>query len=240
MNSYIESLLEIIYPEKNICQVCGKYDKRIGENYICYDCFKKLKKISPPHCIKCGIGIDLNSKYNLCNDCIRISRYFEQIKSPFYYDGLIKELIHDYKYCNKPFYYKLFAKLLTDYMMQNGYINFDYIISVPLHKIKQRKRGFNQTELIAISISKNLSIPYLKALKRAKNTVKQSNLSAIQRKDNLKNVFDIYNKNINNIINNKRILIIDDIFTTGATFNECSKVLLRSGAAAIYGLTIAR
>ncbi|QSX05059.1 ComF family protein [Sedimentibacter sp. zth1] len=240
MISFIESFLELIYPEKNICQICNIYDESINDNYICKDCYAELQKILSPFCIKCNKGIDYNSEYGLCKECIRKSRYFDAIRSPYYYKGNVKKLIHDYKYCNKPYYYKLFGKLLVDYMIDIDYTNFDFIISVPLHKIKQRKRGYNQSELIAKYISKKFSIPYLDILKRVNNTTKQSNLSASSRQINLKNAFAIKSNRFLNTIKGKKILIVDDIFTTGTTINECSKILLTNGTSNVFGLTISR
>lgn len=239
MISLISSFLELIYPEKNICMICNKYDRNIGNNYICKECFNKLELIKPPFCYKCNKSIDIDNKYGICNQCIRNVRYFEQVKSPYYYKGLIKNLIHDYKYLNKPFYYKLFGKLLIDYMIYINYTNFDFIISVPMHRIKQKHRGYNQAELLAKFISKKLSIPYLDVLKRKNNTEKQSSLSKMDRQNNLLNAFD-FDYKYNNIIRYKKILIVDDIFTTGTTINECSKILLSNGAYKIFGITISR
>ena len=240
IGTFVDSFLELLYPEKNICQICGTYDTSIGDCYICNNCLSKLEKINEPFCKICNKSLAHNPNLEICEECIKSPRSFEISKSPYRYKGSVKKLIHDYKYCNKPFYYKLFGNLLVQYMKENSYIYFDYIISVPLHKIKLRKRGFNQSKLIAKYIQKNLSIPYIDALKRVNNTEKQSNLSKYNRQNNLKNAFIIKNKKVASFIKDKNILIIDDIFTTGATINECSKVLKSSGANKIYALTISR
>lgn len=240
MKEVIKSFLELIYPEKNICQVCNTYDENIGENYICKSCLSKLERINPPFCIKCNKSLDEGADNDLCPECIRKERYFKQLRSPFYYKGIVKKYIHDYKYCNKPYYYKLFGKLLLDYMRSIDYTNFDYIISVPLHKIKLRKRGYNQSMLIAKYLSKRLSIPYLDILKRVTNTTKQSELSKSARQQNIINAFEVKNNKSLSLIDDKNILLIDDIYTTGATINECTKLLMKYGAKNIYVLTISR
>jgi len=125
-------------------------------------------------------------------------------------------------------------------MKENRYINFDYITAVPLHKIKQRNRGFNQSGLLAKQIGKYFNIPYIDTLKRNNNTEKQSNLSKYARQKNLQNVFDIANNKIPNLLDNADILTIDDIFTTGTTVDECSKILKQHGANRVFILTLVR
>lgn len=240
MIKYLQSFLELLYPEKNICQVCNIYDDKINDSYICSDCLSKLEKIESPACEICNKSLSHNPNLTICEECIRDKRSFEKLRSPFYYRGTVKKLIHDYKYCNKTYYYKLFGYILVQYMKENNYTSFDYIISVPLHKIKLRKRGYNQSKLIAKYIEKNINISYIESLIRVQNTKKQSNLSKYSRQKNLENAFDIKSNKVARLIEGKKILIIDDIFTTGATANECSKVLKFHGANEVFVLTLAR
>ncbi len=240
MLKYIKSFLELIYPEKNICQICDTYDENINNKYICNTCLSKLERIEEPVCRICNKSLRHNPDLTICNECAKDSRSFEKSKSLFSYKGTVKRIIHDYKYCNKTYYYKLFSYLLIEYMKENRYINFDYITAVPLHKIKQRNRGFNQSGLLAKQIGKYFNIPYIDTLKRNNNTEKQSNLSKYARQKNLQNVFDIANNKIPNLVNNADILMIDDIFTTGTTVDECSKILKLHGANRVFVLTLAR
>ena len=240
MIKYIKSFLELLYPEKNICQICGIRDEEINDAYICKSCLLGLKRIQMPVCGICGKGLSHNPDSDVCEECIRQERVFEAAKSPFYYKGAVKKLIHDYKYCNKAYYYKLFGYLLATHMKENNYTNFDFIISVPLHKIKLRKRGYNQSELLAKYIENQFNICCIDALKRVSDTQKQSSLSRHARQKNLQNAFVIKNNKIIKLIEGKTVLIVDDIFTTGATVNECSRVLKLNGAGKVYALTIAR
>lgn len=240
MNYYIESFLELIYPEKNTCMVCGSYDETIEDRYICRNCEKKIKKITAPICIKCSKPIDYNKSINLCPDCVLYEKHFVMSKSPFLYEGIIKKNIHNFKYYNKPYLYKLFGSLLLNYMLETNYINFDYMTSVPLHPSKMKSRGYNQSELVAKYISQKLNIPYINTLKRVKKTIKQSTQSKEKRRKNLINAFNInYIKNIDKI-KNSDILLVDDIYTTGSTVDECSKTLLNFGISKVFVLTIAR
>lgn len=240
MKEYIGSFLELLYPEKNTCFICSLYDKSINDKYICSACEKKLKKIEPPLCIKCSRPITIDSISKLCSDCYTYGRSFEISKSPYSYEGIIKTAIINFKYHNKPYYYKLFASLLIKYMMENNYTNFDYITSVPLHKSKLRSRGYNQAELIGKYISQGLSIPFLDSLKRTKKTTEQSQHSKALRRKNLRNVFAIKNPGKNENIKNSNVLLVDDVYTTGSTADECSKVLLNFGVSKVYVITIAR
>lgn len=240
MNPYIESLLELIYPEKNICCICDYYDESIGENYICDKCEQSIKKVVPPFCAKCGKPINYGLSNNLCHDCLTSEKYFETSRSPFLYEGIIKNSIYNFKYYNKPYYFKLFGSLILKYMNKINYSNFNYVLSVPLHSSKMKSRGYNQSELMAKYIAKKLTIPYVNALKRVKKTSKQSLQSKINRSKNLEHSFAINKCKKIDVIKNSNVLLVDDIYTTGSTANECSKVLLNYGVNQIYVITIAR
>lgn len=240
MKGYIESFLELLYPEKNTCFICNVYDELINEKYICANCEKKFKKIMPPVCIKCSKPIDYDSSNCLCPDCSVYDRSFEMSKSPFLYEGIIKDGIYNFKYYNKPYFYKLFGNLLLNFMNDIDYISFDYITSVPLHKSKMRTRGYNQSELIAKFLSDKLFIPYVDVLKRIKKTTKQSQQSKEERRKNTKGAFIIKSPHKYGNIKNSNVLLVDDVYTTGSTADECSKTLLHFGVSKVYVITIAR
>jgi len=236
--SFIESFLELIYPEKNICCVCGVFDENIGDKYICDDCYGKIKKITPPYCIKCSRPIDLSLNIDICKDCAGEEKHFEMSRSPFEYDGLLKKCIYDFKYYNKPYFYRFFGISLINYMNEINYKGFDFILSVPLHSSKMIKRGYNQSELLAKYVAVKLNIPYINALKRTKKTTKQSSQSKSERQKNLKNAFKV--KNSAQKIKNSSVLLVDDVYTTGSTADECSKALLNFGVEKVFVITLAR
>jgi len=239
MKGYVKSFLELLYPEKNTCFICNVYDSSIDDKYICSDCEKKLIKIVPPLCIKCSKPIDYASDC-LCPDCNVYEKSFEAAKSPFSYEGIIKECIYNFKYYNKPYFYKFFGNLLLRYMNEINYTNFDFITSVPLHKSKMRTRGYNQSQLLAKYMSDKLSIPYADVLKRTVKTTKQSQQSKDERKKNLKGAFAIKYPHTNTKIKNRSVLLVDDVYTTGSTADECSNTLLNFGVSKVYVITIAR
>ena len=239
MNEYIESFLELLYPEKNTCFVCNNYDESISDKYICKDCENKLKKLELPLCLKCSKPIhDISN--NFCTDCKTNERAFETSKSLYSYEGMTKISIYDFKYHNKPYFYRMFGNLLLNYMKENNYTSFDCITSVPLHKSKLRIRGYNQAELMAKYLSCKLSIPYADTLKRIKKTTKQSQHNKNERRMNIKDAFEIKNQDKIKNIKNSSVLLVDDVFTTGATAHECSKALLGFGVAKVSVITIAR
>ncbi len=240
MKEYVESFLELLYPEKNTCFICNTYDESINDSYICSNCERKLKKVNPPVCVKCSKPISYDSRNLLCPDCSVYERSFEMSKSPFLYEGIIKDSIYSYKYYNKTYFYKLFGSFLLNFMNSNDYTNFDYIASVPLHKSKMRTRGYNQSELIAKYLSDKLSIPYADALKRTKKTTKQSQQSKEDRRKNIKGAFIINSPHKNEQIKNSNLLLVDDVYTTGSTADECSKTLLNFGVSKVFVITIAR
>jgi ComF family protein len=240
MKEYIESFLELLYPEKNTCFICNTYDESINEKYLCADCEKKLNRIMPPVCIKCSKPINYDSLNCLCPDCSVYDRIFEMSKSPFLYEGIIKDSIYSFKYYNKPYFYKLFGNCLLSYMNDIGYTDFDYIVSVPLHKSKMRTRGYNQSELIAKYLSDKLFIPYADVLKRTKKTVKQSQQSKDERRKNLRDAFGVKSPHKYKNIKNSNVLLVDDVYTTGSTADECSKTLLNYGVSKVYVITVAR
>jgi ComF family protein len=239
MKAYVESLLELLYPEKNTCFFCETHDEEINDRYICHDCEKTMKKIVPPLCIKCSKPIDMNAPEELCSDCRKHDHSFEMSRSVYAYEGIVKKGIYMFKYYNKPYFYRFFGRCLVDCMKRTDYCRFDLVVPVPLHRSKLRIRGYNQSELLAKYISKNTDVPYVDVLKRIKNTPKQSQVTKEERRKNLKDAFDIKSGK-NESLTRKTVLLVDDVYTTGSTADECSKTLLKNGASKVYVITIAR
>ena len=157
----------------------------------------------------------------------------------FEYKGIIRKLIIDYKFNDKSYLNNFFSNIILNSKFNCDILKkYDIIISVPLSKNGKATRGYNQTDLIAKNISKKLEIYYKSDyLIKIKETKKQSSLNKIERKKNIQNAY-IFNKKYN--IKNKNIILIDDVFTTGSTVNECLKVLKQNGAREILILIIAK
>ena len=210
----LEYILELIYP--TTCGFCGK----ICKDAICKKCELKLKEYE----------INLIRKNK---------KYYQESIHLYRYDGIIRKKIIDYKFNNKSYLYKTFAKIILKNKKVCGFLkNYDIIIPVPIHKKRKLIRGYNQTELIAKEIVKNTHLKLEKnVLLKQKNITTQSVLTKVKREQNVKNAFIVKNKEK---IQNKKILIFDDIYTTGSTVLECAKILKKAGIKEIGVLTIAK
>lgn len=234
---FFDIILELVFQEKNICFICDQYDEKIKDSYICNDCFKKLMFIEGNKCKKCCRILDVGYSLDLCHDCINHKFYFDKAISALEYTGIVKDAIYKFKYRNKGYMYKMFGYILVQALKKEDIKNIDLIVGVPLHKKKKIKRGFNQAYLLGKHIGKKLDVKVdNKSLVRNKNTSTQNKLNKTSRLQNVKNAFKV--KNIE-VFKDKKVLLIDDIFTTGSTVNECSKVLMKTGVKEVVVLTIA-
>lgn len=211
-----KKLESIVFPP--CCAICGK----LNSKKCCKDCEKRI-----------------NSQLNL-NIENKAGYYFEKHMYLFKYKNEIRNLILDYKFRDKSYLYELFAKIITKNEKICGILEkYDIIMPVPIHYIRKKQRGYNQSELVAKEIAKyikNLRIEN-KIFKKIKNNKPQSLLNRKERKRNVENVYKIEEKDK---IKNKNIIIFDDIYTTGNTVNELAKILKENGAKNILVLTIAK
>lgn len=199
-----------------MCGVCGK-----PSTYLCKKCEKKL------------------SSYLFFKKDEYIEKYFTNHFYLFRYEGVIRNLILNYKFNEKPYLYKTLLSFLKKCEKEYLQIDFyDIIVPVPISKKRKLERGYNQSDLVAKELANflNLNLESHILLKNKNNKV-QSSLDKIEREENVKGVYIL--KKINNIID-KNVLLVDDIFTTGATLNECSKILKEAGASQVDVFTIAK
>ena len=230
---FLDYLKALFFPKDIKCIICDE-DIFNNEKYcICDKCKSKLK-INDNGCNKCGAPLHSLAKF--CMRCKNDTYYFDKALSPFIYDGEIKNLIYKIKYANAKYLFENIGNILSDFYIDKK-LNCDLIMYVPMHPKRQKKRGYNQAEQIANVVSKNLSLPISnKNLTKINYITNQTKLTAKQRRENIKNSFAIQNKDE---IKDKNILLIDDVFTTGATTNEISKLLKQNGSKSITVLTVA-
>lgn len=238
--SFLQNLINILLPPR--CIKCGKILSE--RNGLCAECFNKIRFISAPMCYHCGRPFTTTenlkfAKPQLCGECLKQKKFLFALKrSTFIYDDESKNLILDLKFRDKTAYTETLANFLytagADIWAQNP----DILVPVPIHRRRLLTRRYNQCALLANCLSTKIGIPTdCRSLIRARNTVPQVELSGRARRTNLKNAFKVkYPQNIKG----KRIVLIDDVSTTGSTLNECAKVLHKAGAEAIYALTLAR
>jgi len=213
-----------------------------------------LELIFPRFCPICGTGIESSDKYPLCETCRKDIRqngrifpespkdgecHFDISYSVALYEGTIRECIHKFKYNGSLGMEALFADLMTSFAEKYMTINdFDRIISVPLHRAKLRERTFNQAEMLALPLSRKFRIPYVgNNLVRIKPGRSQTSLSKSGRVKDIEGAFRVRNAAA---LKDKSVLLVDDVFTTGATVNECSMVLKEAGAKYVGVFTLAR
>jgi competence protein ComFC len=230
-----KTFVNILYPLR--CASCNKDLETLNEFHVCGVCMSAIKPNPQPYCISCGHN--MRSGHGLCADCLRARPYFEKAYSACVYETALKELIHSFKYKQKVHLAPLFAKLMADFVKEHNDImnGVDMITFVPLHPRRLWEREFNQSKVLALSLAKAWGISLADTLEKTRATRPQNELS---RKERLTNLANAFRAKRSAALKDKKILLIDDVFTTGATVNECSKVLRASGAAGVRCLTLAR
>lgn len=228
----VNGFLSLFYPTQ--CSNCLRYIKDFKYLYVCAKCFSLIKKLSGNMCPICSKPLD--SLYtDECLECFQYKKRFKQIKQAGIYEGALKELIHLLKFYGK----KRIADLLFKFIVENieeDYLGWpDVIVPVPLSKKVLKVRGFNQTEIIGKKIAKYKDKPFFNVVKKIKETLPQNKLG---RDERLKNLHGAFETGIS--FKDKKVLIIDDVYTTGATMNEMAKVVLEKGALEVKGLAVAR
>lgn len=213
--NFINSALDYFFPP--ICGMCGE----INENYICNNCYENIKKIK-----KCVIN-----EYN--------NRNFSKHLYIFRYEGIIRNKIIEYKFEDKGYLYKMFAKIiLSDKKTCNFIKKYDVIIPAPISKKRKKKRGYNQSELVANELAQKLNQDiWTDIIIKKKDNKPQSELNKLER---IKNVEDIYEINKPIEVKNKKVLLLDDIYTTGSTVNEIARKLKQNQTQEIGVITLAK
>ena len=237
VNNILEPVLSLLFP--NRCSFCQKILE--GSCCICDKCLIKVDFIHPPFCVRCGAPLfnrDIMSRS--CIQCQDLSFQFEKNESIGVFIGILRELIHLYKFNRRRSLSRTFATLLMRYKKE--YIkSHDLLVPVPLNASRYSERGFNQSSLIADEISKNVQITCLKdCLKRTGASKPQSSIHTIEER--LKNLTDRFHMRgkYKEVIMGKNILVFDDVLTTGATSSACARTLYDEGAGRIDILTLAR
>ncbi len=234
IKSIIDALLQVLYPKP--CVVCDKVLLKIEKEMgFCKECRKKIKLAGKVVCLKCGTPIK-DERAELCENCARTKRQFTQVKALYQYTSDMKESMYRFKYGNRRCYAKTFANhsihYYGDWIKDN---KIEAIIPVPMYKEKERRRGYNQASVFAKELGKVTGLPVeTEIIRRNKDTVAMKQLNALKRKKNLLKAFSLQN----NVVQFRKVLIVDDIYTTGTTMDEVAKVLKEGGVDEIFGLSV--
>lgn len=225
----LDKVLELLYPKT--CCFCGK----VSEKVVCDICAKKILYISEPRCKRCGKPVRYEEQ-EYCYDCTHGKYFFEQGRSVWLHKEPVNYSIYQFKYHNKRIYAKFYASEL--FRLYGGMISkwgIDLIIPVPLHWKRRRGRGYNQAEIIAKYLGEYTGIPVEShVLIRKYYTNPQKKLGNKERRENLRGAFALKRK----WEKPKKILLVDDIYTTGSTINEISRVLCENCGNKVWFLTI--
>lgn len=222
----LDSILNLLFPLK--CVVCGSQVLKRKWAAACPECWSKLIPIKPPICPQCGDPAPAIE--GLCGRCRKGERAFEFARSALLFSDTLREIIHNLKYSDRVSLARPLGKLLKDCLDREQFTG-NLIVPVPLHRRRERMRGFNQAELIAAHLDRPVAT---RLLRRRKDTPSQTGLSRSQRKRNLAGAFEVRGHVPETVI------IVDDVYTTGSTMNEIARTLKRAGAKRVEVLTVAR
>lgn len=237
---FFEKALDVLYPQN--C-VCCEGDRENGGPFLCGPCRESVVFITRPYCHRCGSPAEISYDYPReefeCGLCRKGGFGFDRARSLGPYDAVLKQLIHHFKYRNRPGAIKEIASLLDKYFSGDEDLYREFlVVSVPLHVRKLRERGFDQSYLIAEEAARRLRIPHRDGLlKRIKETEPQAKKKRGQRRENIRGAFQA---GLPGGILGRDILLVDDVFTTGSTVDEAARVLKRAGARRVFVFTLAR
>lgn len=236
--SWLDAGLALFYPP--VCQLCEERRAGTQEGFVCSDCWSQVRFIQPPFCKRCGLPFegDLTTPFE-CANCRELELYFRSARSAVAAGGVILDALHRYKY-QRALWFELF---LADVFLRQAVpalheAKWDLIVPVPLHPTKKREREFNQADRMAEHLSAATKIPLNKSLlRRVVPTRTQTLLTRQQRAANVRRAFALRGRTG---LNGERVILVDDVFTTGATTNACARVLRDVGAAEVCVWTVAR
>lgn len=236
----LRKILDFVFPQN--CISCDGNIKE-GEHFLCAPCKGDIGFIQQPHCFHCGVPADLSYAYPheefVCGDCRKTPFKFDIARSLGFYDTVLRTTIHHFKYRKQVGVLREMDLLLEKYFQENPDFGQNFTVSpIPLHFNKMKERGFDQAFLIARQVARVLKLPLEGGLlRRVKATSPQATMTRAERARNIKGAFEI---NRPELVKGKNILLVDDVFTTGATVNEAAKILKKKGAGKVYVFTLGR
>ena len=230
----LSSILDMVYPR--VCPVCSK--ALSGDKLICDVCESRLVHANENICVHCG-KILRDKSATKCKICSSSETHFEEGRSVFYYNDAIKNSLMDFKYHNRRENAKFYAAaIMKDLSRKIESWNIDVVVPVPVHKKKLLERGYNQAEILAKELCKLSKCSFQDVLIRVEKTKPQKELTRLDRLNNLQKAIGFDDKKKDSITN-KNVLLVDDIYTTGATVSCSALVLLEAGAAKVFFVTVA-
>ncbi|HWN95831.1 MAG TPA: ComF family protein [Methylomirabilota bacterium] len=238
LKPWADAALGFFYPD--VCQLCHAERATRDQGYVGARCRSQVRVIEPPFCDRCGLPFEgeIDSRFE-CTNCREMELHFSAARSAVAARAPVLEAIHHYKYDGQMWFEEFLAELLIDGALQWCQDDScDVLVPVPLYPVKEREREFNQAERLARRLGAALNVPVdSRLLKRIIPTPTQTRLSRKQRADNMRSAFALRRPQK---LAGKSVVLIDDVFTTGATTSACAKVLLKAGAENVSVWTVAR
>jgi ComF family protein len=239
LRGFFKGLANIFYPK--VCLACKNVlADSTAEEFICAKCWGGIEKNTPPFCSSCGRRLESRSfAKNICPRCLRNKSHFDRAFSPCVYTGVVKELIHAFKYNGKEYLGRPLSRLMIEFIREYSLPikDLEFIVPIPLHKARLREREFNQAKILSEHLGKEFDKPVLdKLLVRNRHTRTQTELEENERLLNVKGSFTL---NGRADLRGKNILLVDDVLTTGATSSEAAYALKQAGANIVFVLTLA-
>ena len=227
----IKSFLEkYVFNNKWTCNCCGK---EIFEGYFCKECYENLPFNDGAICDHCGRKVMENEDY--CTTCKGKLIHTDKARSVFDYTASAVRLIANLKYKDKPYLADALGELLCDVYVKNNF-SADVITFVPMTEKSKRKRGYNQSEMLAEALAKRLDKECVSVLEKTHETKRQATIGREERLVNLKEAFKVLDRKA---VKDKKVLIVDDVTTTGSTAETIAIKLKKAGAKSVYLLTVA-
>ncbi|MGD8244644.1 MAG: ComF family protein [Anaerolineae bacterium] len=221
-------ILDLLFPPR--CVGCKSFGA-----WLCEQCLDLIPRVAPPFCIHCGGPVEKTAS-RLCTRCRTAPLQIDRIRSAVYFEGTLREAVHKFKYDGVTALAEPLGGLLAEYWSQHP-IPVDVLVPVPLHRSRVRERGFNQAALLAQQLSKRVHLALDgHTLVRQRATASQVELNTEERKENVRDAF----RCTTGALVDSRVLLIDDVCTTGSTLEACAVALRDGGAKSVQALTLSR
>jgi ComF family protein len=238
LRAWFNTGLALLYPD--VCQVCQAEPATARDGFVGAKCWSQVRFIRPPLCDRCGLPFagEINTQF-VCTNCHELKLHFTYARSAVAAKTMVLEVIHQFKYGQAVWFENFLADLLVREAapaLRGG--DWHGIVPVPLHPVKERERGFNQAARLARQLSRATGLPCAEGiLRRLRATGTQTHLNRNQRAANMQSAFAV---RAGTALAGRRIVLLDDVFTTGATTNDCARALRQAGAAEVCVWTVAR
>ncbi|MBW2056951.1 MAG: ComF family protein [Deltaproteobacteria bacterium] len=235
MRLAVKGLVDFVFPPE--CSICGCPVDPACPHSLCPSCLSKIAFVLPPLCVRCGVPFSSPAQEShLCGRCLRGKILYRRARALALFSGPMRTAIHAFKYENKTYLARALAGLTKESPVPFHIDRYDILVPVPLHKNRLRKRGYNQSLLLARELGRLFAVPVgERVLRKTRDSAPQVELTGTEREKNVKGVFSLGRGRAEGAV-----LLVDDVLTTGATVNECARTLLEGGARTVDVFTVAR